>query len=233
MHPSPPGWEALMTEAYDGREVVGMDLHRRRSVLVRMTGDGRKLETARITRARRQAAPGRSPGPGSTRRWCWRQRTGGTGRRTRWLRPARRGAPGAPAGRERGSLTGGSRTTSATLLILLTCCGWAGCPRRGSPRIRCASCGSCPATGSYADIGIAAVMPRPGLCRCAGHDAAGDRGWLGVLGIIRGLSAQLFEEGEQAVGWTVAARADTWGRGPVKGPLLERLVGVNVDLGCF
>ena len=33
-----------MTEAYDGREVVGMDLHRRRSVLVRMTGDGRKLE---------------------------------------------------------------------------------------------------------------------------------------------------------------------------------------------
>src|ERR1700690_2755135 len=38
-----------MTEAYDGPQVVGMDLHRRRSVLVRMTADGRKLETARIT----------------------------------------------------------------------------------------------------------------------------------------------------------------------------------------
>jgi transposase len=38
-----------MTEAYDSRQVVGMDLHRRRSVLVRMTEDGRKLETARIT----------------------------------------------------------------------------------------------------------------------------------------------------------------------------------------
>ncbi len=38
-----------MDEAYDGRQVVGMDLHRRRSVLVRMTMDGRKLETARIT----------------------------------------------------------------------------------------------------------------------------------------------------------------------------------------
>ena len=38
-----------MTEAYDGRQVVGMDLHRRRSVLVRMTADGKKLETARIT----------------------------------------------------------------------------------------------------------------------------------------------------------------------------------------
>ena len=36
-----------MTEAYDGRQVVGMDLPRRRSVLVRMTGDGRKLETVR------------------------------------------------------------------------------------------------------------------------------------------------------------------------------------------
>jgi transposase len=38
-----------MTEAYDGRQVVGMDLHRRRSVLVRMSEDGRKLGTARIT----------------------------------------------------------------------------------------------------------------------------------------------------------------------------------------
>ncbi len=38
-----------MPEAYDGQQVVGMDLHRRRSVLVRMTADGRKLETARIT----------------------------------------------------------------------------------------------------------------------------------------------------------------------------------------
>src|SRR5690349_24634363 len=38
-----------MDVAYDGRQVVGMDLHRRRSVLVRMTEDGRKLEIARIT----------------------------------------------------------------------------------------------------------------------------------------------------------------------------------------
>ena len=35
-------------EAYDGPQIVGMDLHRRRSVLVRMAGDGRKLGTARI-----------------------------------------------------------------------------------------------------------------------------------------------------------------------------------------
>jgi Transposase len=37
-----------VTQAHDGRQVVGMDPHRQRSVLVRMTQDGRKLETARI-----------------------------------------------------------------------------------------------------------------------------------------------------------------------------------------
>ena len=35
-------------EAYDGPQIVGMDLHRRRSVLVRMAEDGYKLSTARI-----------------------------------------------------------------------------------------------------------------------------------------------------------------------------------------
>ena len=38
-----------MTEAYDGRQVAGIDLHRRRRVIVRMTEDGRKLEAVRIT----------------------------------------------------------------------------------------------------------------------------------------------------------------------------------------
>jgi transposase len=35
--------------AYDGRQIVGMDLHRRRSVLVRMTEDGTRLGTAKVT----------------------------------------------------------------------------------------------------------------------------------------------------------------------------------------
>jgi transposase len=47
-------------EAYDGPQIVGMDLHRRRSVLVRMSADGRRLGTARITNSpdelRRQIA---------------------------------------------------------------------------------------------------------------------------------------------------------------------------------
>jgi transposase len=55
-----------MDSAYDGRQVVGMDLHRRRSVLVRMTEDGRRLGTARIINSAAElrkaiAAAGRNP----------------------------------------------------------------------------------------------------------------------------------------------------------------------------
>jgi hypothetical protein len=35
--------------AYEGQQIVGMDLHRRRSVLVRMTDTGQRLETVRIS----------------------------------------------------------------------------------------------------------------------------------------------------------------------------------------
>ena len=38
-----------MSERYAGRQIVGMDLHRRRSVLVRMTDTGEQLETIRIS----------------------------------------------------------------------------------------------------------------------------------------------------------------------------------------
>jgi hypothetical protein len=38
-----------MDASHDGRRVVGIDLHWRRSVIVRMTADGGKLETGRIT----------------------------------------------------------------------------------------------------------------------------------------------------------------------------------------
>ena len=38
-----------MSGAYEGRQIVGMDLHRRRSVLVRMTDTGEHLETVRIS----------------------------------------------------------------------------------------------------------------------------------------------------------------------------------------
>jgi hypothetical protein len=78
-----------METAYDGRQVVGMDLHRRRSVLVRMTGDGQRLATARIANSpaelrREIARAGKSP------KVVLRQPTGGTGRRILWPRPGPR-----------------------------------------------------------------------------------------------------------------------------------------------
>lgn len=38
----------LMTAGYDGQQIVGMDLHRKRSVLVRMSSEGERLGKARI-----------------------------------------------------------------------------------------------------------------------------------------------------------------------------------------
>jgi hypothetical protein len=49
-----------MAEAYDSRQVVGMDLHRCRSVLVRMTEDGQAS-----TSATRQPRPGGGVHPGA------------------------------------------------------------------------------------------------------------------------------------------------------------------------
>jgi hypothetical protein len=67
-----------MDTAYDGRQIVGMDLHRRRSVLVRMTEDGRRLGMARITNSPQElqaqiARAGTSPKVvlEATFGWCW------------------------------------------------------------------------------------------------------------------------------------------------------------------
>ena len=52
-----------MSGAYAGRQIVGMDLHRRRSVLVRMTDTGEQLETVRISNDPEYLRQVR-PGPG-------------------------------------------------------------------------------------------------------------------------------------------------------------------------
>ena len=73
-----------MSEAYEGRQIVGMDLHRRRSVLVRMTETGEHLETVRISNdpeylRQVMARAGEAPGGGAGG-----DATAGTGPRTRW-----------------------------------------------------------------------------------------------------------------------------------------------------
>ncbi|MHB8340147.1 MAG: hypothetical protein ACYDB7_03105 [Mycobacteriales bacterium] len=53
-----------MSEAYAGRQIVGTDLHRRRSVLVRMTETGETLEAVRISNDPKESAAGDEPGCG-------------------------------------------------------------------------------------------------------------------------------------------------------------------------
>ena len=71
-----------MSTDYDGRQYVGIDLHRRRSVIVRMTPDGEQLDWVHIDNdpvalGLELAKAGPDP------RWCWKPRMAGTGR---WIR---------------------------------------------------------------------------------------------------------------------------------------------------
>jgi len=88
-----------METAYDGRQVVGMDLHHRRSVLVRMTEDGRRLAAVRIANSpeelrREIARAGKSPRVvlEAAYGWYWAADT--------LAADGRGGAPGASAGGE-------------------------------------------------------------------------------------------------------------------------------------
>ena len=123
-----------MEIAFGGRQVVGMDLHRHRSVLLRMTEDGRRLATARITN-----------GPQELRREIARAR-----KSLRVVLGVARcgGASGAsaegegvllPAGQKRCPGRGGSGRCAAD--------GPAG-GGVDRPRRRCGSCGSGPVTGT-------------------------------------------------------------------------------------
>jgi hypothetical protein len=154
-----------MAEACEGREVAGMGLRRRRSVLVRMAPDGRKLETARVTGS-----------PAGLRRQITR-----AGKRPRVVLEAAYGwywaaDTLAAAGAEvhlahllgvEGSATAGPGTVGKTLRAWPACCGWGGCPGRGSPRRRSASCASWPATGLTAGITVLEAVIA-GLLAC--HD---------------------------------------------------------------
>ena len=126
-------------EAYDGRQVVGMDLHRRRSVLVRMTEDGRRLGTARITNSpaelrREIARAGKSPRVvlEATYGWYWAADTlAAAGAEVHLAHPL-----GVKA------FTYRRVKTRKTPLTWPTCSAWGGCRRRGSPRGTCGSSGS-------------------------------------------------------------------------------------------
>jgi hypothetical protein len=88
-----------VSEDYAGRQIVGMDLHRRRSVLVRMTEAGETLETVRIVNDRERLAAvmaraGEAPEAvlEATYGWYWAADT--------LPRAGCLGAPGASVGRQ-------------------------------------------------------------------------------------------------------------------------------------
>jgi hypothetical protein len=90
----------LMSE-YAGKQFVGIDLHRRRSVIVRTDDAGEVLETVRILNDmdRLNTVLSRAAEPRSVRRWCWRPPwlvSGGRHAAGRW----RPGALGASVGCE-------------------------------------------------------------------------------------------------------------------------------------
>ena len=128
-----------MSEQYEGRQYVGMDVHRRRSVLVRMTETGERLEAVRIVNGRDRlaavmAAAGEAPEVvlEATYGWDWAADA-----------LAEMGATvhlAHPLGVKAFSYR--RVKTSVTLLTWLICCGWAGCPRRGSRRRPLVSCAS-------------------------------------------------------------------------------------------
>ena len=133
-------------EGYAGQQFVGIDLHRRRSVIVRTTATGQVLESMRIVNdvdrlAGVMARAGRTPRGGD--RGDLRLVLGGRCVAGRWGG----GALGASVRGQGVSSIGGSRTMSATPPIWPTCCGWAGCPRHGSRHRPPGSCGSWSGTG--------------------------------------------------------------------------------------
>jgi hypothetical protein len=127
-----------VSEHYAGRQIVGMDLHRRRSVLVRMTDIGEQLETVRISNDPQylkavMARAGEAPEVvlEAAYGWYWAADT-----------LAELGATvhlAHPLGVKMFSYRR-SRTTNVTPRIWPICCAWAACPKPGSPHPRPGSC---------------------------------------------------------------------------------------------
>ena len=135
--------EAPVSEFCEGQQFVGMDLHRRRSVLVRMTETGEHPETVRIVNTRDQLADvmsrcGESPELvlEATYGWYWAadalEEFGATVHLAH------------PLGVKAFSYR---RVKNVTPSIWRTCCLWGACRTRGSHPQKPRNCASGCATG--------------------------------------------------------------------------------------
>jgi len=122
-------------DEYDGKQFVGIDLHRQRSVIVRQSESGEQLSAVRIVNdpvalGLQLEDAGADPEVvlEATYGWYWAVDV-----------LQAHGAQvhlGTPVGSQRVSVPAGEKTTCATLVIWPICCGWVDCPRPGSHRRR-------------------------------------------------------------------------------------------------
>src|SRR5664280_1353927 len=149
-------------EAYAGLQFVGIDLHRRRTVIVRTTEAGEVLEAVRIVNdvqrlASVMARAGQCP------EVVLEATYGGTGLWTR-CRPVVPTCTWPTRWGSRPLSTAGSRTTFEMPRIWRTCCGWAAYPRHGSRRRPPGSCVSWSGTEPSWWGCVRTAKPRCMLC---------------------------------------------------------------------
>jgi hypothetical protein len=127
-----------VSEVHADKQIVGMDLHRRQSVLVRMAEAGERLETVRISNDPEylravMARAGKAPEVvlEATYGWYWAADT--------LVELGARVHLAHPLGVKMFSYRR-SKTMNVTRLIWLICCGWVGFLRRGSLHRRRGSC---------------------------------------------------------------------------------------------
>jgi hypothetical protein len=145
-----------------GEPDVGIDLHRRRSVIVPMTGEGAVLERVRVDNdpvalSLELAKAGPDP------RWSWRPPMVGTGPLI-CCRPAGPGCTWRTRWGQDVRLPAGPRPTPATPGTWPSCWAWVGSPSPGWLRLRCGSCASWSATGPSWWRCVAAAKPRSMPC---------------------------------------------------------------------
>ena len=149
-------------KAYAGKQFVGIDLHRRRSVIVRTTEAGEVLEAVRIVNdvqrlASVMARAGQCPEVvlEATYGWYWAVdalQAGGAS--VHLAHPL-----GVKAFEYRRV-----KKMCVTLRIWLTCCGWVACPRRGSRPRPHGSYASWSGTGPSSSGCVRAARLKSTLC---------------------------------------------------------------------
>ena len=218
-----------MSGAYEGRQIVGMDLHRRRSVLVRMTEAGERLETVRISNDPeylRQRRGWRDPPPVETRP-ARNQCRNSAAFATRGRRPPQGTIAHGWACQWTRSGRAGPRLFHRALIAVDVAQRAAAVTRGRAPTARLGTPDDGPRTTDASEGGHAdAPASRP--CRRAGARAAGDVGELLTGHLAVAADLELGGDGQAGLLGTLADRGLLRGFALLTGPLREHPAGYAV-----